>query len=521
MFTTATDGSPAVKDLSRIAAENNPNRVAFGDGVDGKELTWAEFDEASNRAADAFRDHVAQGDRVALVCEASVDHVTLWNGALKAGCVVSNLHARASPETLRYCLDELRPRVLVVDEEFSELVAERVIDEITTDLDAVVTTGEPGADYEQPMDAFLEGRDAGEPDVRVGEDDVAAVVWTSGTTGRPKGWCLTNRAFCSRGMKLAVVKGFGRDSRRLQVLTPSFAAWYSGTAPAMITNASTYFLRTWDPEEYLRVIDEKEQTLATLVPTMWRELINHERFEEYDLSSLEGITAAGESLDATTIERLREHVCEVVTNAYAATEVLGTSISNAELEGDRIESVGKPLPGTHVRVVEEGGRPDDVLPPGEVGEIVVKGEDRAVWAWGDTAVTEETFRAGWWYSGDLGYKDEDGYLFLEGRKDFMILSKGVKVYPPPIEERLNAHPGVEEAAVVGVEDEEYGEKVTAIVHRSDRELTAEALDEWCLGSDQLARYERPREYRFVDRSLPKTSTGKLDRVAATDETDAS
>lgn len=514
MHPTESVGAPPIKELSSIAAENNPDRVAFADGVDGQEVTWAEFDRRSDRAADAFSDHVSPGDRVAFVCESSVDHVTLWNGALKAGCIVSNLHAQASPETLRYCIDELEPRVLVVDRAFSERIEDRVYHDIATDLDAVVGIGGASAPYEASMAAFLEDRAARAPDVDVDEDDVAAVIWTSGTTGRPKGWCHTNRAFCARGMKLATVKGFSRLSRRLQVLTPSFAAWYSGTAPAMITNAATYFLRTWDPEAFLRLVDEKDQTLATLVPTMWREVVHHERYDEYDLDSLERITAAGEPLDVGTLELLREHVCEDVTNAYGATESLGTAIRNEELEGDRIESVGKPLPGTRLRVVEVDGPPDETRPPGEVGEIIVKAEDVAVRAWGDTAGTESVIRDGWWYSGDLGYKDEQGFLYLTGRKDFVIMSKGLKVYPEPVEERLNGHPDVVECAVVGVDDVEYGEKVTAIVQRSDPELTADDLDEWCLEGDSLARYERPREYHFVAGSLPRTATGKIDRVAA-------
>ncbi|MFB6090775.1 MAG: class I adenylate-forming enzyme family protein [Halobellus sp.] len=516
MHTTSTIDVPPLRDLSRLAAESNPTGEAFADGADGRSVTWREFDQRSNRAANALREHVGQGDRVAFVCEASVDHVTLWNGALKAGCVVSNLHVRSSPETMRDCIDRLRPRVVVVDEEFAEFFEERVRGGLSTDVDAVITTGEPRADYETSAAAALADQPATEPDVRSREDDVVAVLWTSGTTGKPKGWCLSNRAAVLRGVKLMGALNISRTTRRVQVLSPSFAAWFTGTVPALLTASATCFLRSWDPEEYLRVVDAREQTMATLVPTMWREVLDLERFEAYDLSSLERITAAGERLDATTLERLREHVCDRVYNAFAATEIMATSISEREMDDGRIGSVGKPAIWTQVRVIEEGGAPDEELPPGEVGEVIVKGPDCPVWAWGDTETTEEAFEEGWWYSGDLGYKDEEGYLFLEGRSDFMILSKGLKVFPTPIEERLNAHPGVEASAVVGVDDEEYGEKVVAIVHRSDPDLTAEELDEWCLESDELARYERPREYHFRDEPLPRTPTNKLDRDGAHD-----
>ncbi|SDX63961.1 class I adenylate-forming enzyme family protein [Halobellus clavatus] len=514
MHTHATHDVATLKEISTIAAENNPNRVAFADAAGGRELTWSEYDERSRRAANALFEHLRQGDRVAFLCEASVDHVTLWNGALKAGAIVTNLHTKSSAEMMRYCIDEVRPAVLVLDEEYAAFFEERVADEIDTDLEAIVTTGEPQAEYEQSIATFLDGRDATEPDVRVEADDVAAILWTSGTTGRPKGWCHTNRGLLLKGMKELAPLRITRVVRMLMVFSPSFGAWYSSTVPAMLTNASTYFMRHWDPRACLELIDRASLTNATAVTTMWREVLRVDGIEEYDLDSLRTVGVTGEPVDEATLSAIREQICDYLINGYAATEVVATSIHDPEMRGQRRKSVGKPVAGTQVKVIEDGGGLDDELPPGETGEIVIKGEDCAVWAWGDTEKTESAFEDGWWFSGDLGYKDEDGYLFLEGRSDFMIKSKGVKVFPSPIEERLTEHPSVSEAAVVGVDDEEYGQMVTAIVARGDDGVTSEDLDEWCLESDEIARFERPREYYFVDGSLPRTASGKLDRMDA-------
>lgn len=501
---------PPVRELSSIAAENNPSRTAFGNGIDGRTVTWRAFDRESNRAANAFRGHTAQGDRIAFLCEPSVEHATLWNAGLKAGCVVSNLLTRTAPNTLRSCLDSLKPRVLVVDEGRSSFLEEHAYDS-SPYVDAVVTTGEPRTDYERPMGTFTDGESDSEPDVQVGETDVAVVQWTSGTTGTPKGWCLTNRALILRGYKLACKKRFSRRTRVANVFTPAFSAWIATAIPAMFANASVFFLRPWDPERYLELVQERGLTSTNLVPTMWREILRVEDFDEYDLDSFETIEVGGETLDRTTLGRLRERICDSVTQSYAATEVLGTSITEAEMVGERIDSVGKPLMGTRIRVVERGGAPDDVVEPGEIGEVIVKGSDAAVWMWGDSERTAEAFTEGWWYSGDLGYKDEDGYLYIEGRDDDMILSKGIKVFPTPVEERLNAHPDVVEAGVVGLADDEYGERVTAYIVPSDPDLAEGELDEWCLESDDLARIERPRAYHFTDGTLPRTATGKLDR----------
>lgn len=513
MHTISTSELPTLNELSAIAANNNPNRVAFGNGLEGEQITWRKFDERSRRVATALRTSVAQGDRVAFLCDCSLEHVTLWNGALKAGCIVSNLHTRASPETITYCLQSIRPRVLVIDEEFSDMVEDHLYEEVGAGPDVVATTGEPATDYEVSAESRIADHDAAEPDVRVSEDDVAAIMWTSGTTGRPKGWCHTHRGLAYRGMQLENTLNIERTARQPHVFTPSFAAWYSLVLPALFANASTYFLRDWDPQSFAEIIDHRQLTTAVLIPTMWREVLGLDDLDEYELGSLTRVMTSGEKLDATTLSELRARVCESVYNSYAATEALGTVITNEELDGERIESVGKPVSGTRVRIVERGGPPDAVKEPGEVGEIIIDGPDAPVWVWNDTAKTERVFEDGWWYSGDLGYRDEDGYLFVQGRTDFMIKSKGIKVFPTPIEARLENHPGVERAVVLGVEDEEYGEKVTAVVRRADSGVTASDLDEWFLQSEEVGRFERPRDYRFVDHSFPQTATGKLDRTA--------
>lgn len=512
-----TEVAPAAEQ-STIAAAARPDAIAFGDVETGEELTWAEFDERSVRAANAFRDHVGQGDRVAYLCEGSVAHAVLWNGALKAGCVVSNLHTRGAPETVRYCLDELAPQVLVIDATFADRYREHLAD--VASGSEVVVIGDADLDEAASADGFVDGRSTTPPDVSLGEDDLAAIMWTSGTTGTPKGWCFTNRGLIQRGRKLLGGTG-SRPPRRLVGLTPSFAAWYSLIMPSLMGGAATYYVSEWDPERYLQLIEEKEITSLVLVPTMWQELIRTESFDEYDLGSLRSVGAAGERLTTETVRLLREHVCDTVSNSYSATEAIVTSISyddsNADAIDDLIGTVGKPVPETRVRVVEPDGAPDEEMPPGEVGEVIVSTTDHPVWAWNDTGENAAAFTDGWWYSGDLGYLDEDGYLYLEGRKDFMIMSKGIKVPPGPIEERLNAHPKVDESAVLGVEDEEYGEKVTAVVSAAAESVMAEELDQWCLDDDSLARHERPREYTFVAEPLPKTVTGKLDRASTRDE----
>lgn len=502
---------PAIKNISTIARENNPNRVAVGNGIDGDTWTWAEFDDASKRGAQAIRELTTQGDRVAFLSEASAEHAIMWNAGTKAGCVVSNLHTRAAPQTMRTCLRTLKPRILVIEPSHSAFVEEHITGDTSLGVEQVVTIGEAQADYEESLDEFLAGHSAIEPDVRIEPSDLVAVQWTSGTTGAPKGWAHSNQGLILRAMKLAHKKHFSRLTRVANIFTPSFSAWYSTALPAMLANAAMFFQADWDPEGYLKLVESRELTSSNMVPTMWREIMRVDAFDDYDISSFETVEVGGETLDRTTLERIQEKICEDVTQSYAATEVVGTAMASDEMIGDRIDSVGKPLMGTRIRIVERGGGPEDVLDPGEMGEILVKGSDRPVWAWSDTEKTEAAFTDDWWHSGDLGYKDEEGYLYVEGRVDNMILSKGIKVFPTPVEERLNEHPDVVESAVVGVDDDEYGQKVTAFITPKGDSIDEDDLDQWCLESDALSRIERPREYHFRDGTLPRTASGKLDR----------
>ena len=498
---------PTLDELSEIAAENNPNRRAFAD-VGGRSVTWGEFEEESRRAADAYADHVRQGDRVALLCESSVDTTVLWNGALKAGAVVSYVHTQAAPETVRYSIDELAPKVLVVSETHAAFLADRVWDDLTCDP-TVVVVGEATRKRERSYESFVADATPSTPDVTPESDDIAVVAWTSGTTGKPKGWCHTHRGIVLKGL----ISDVSRTTTQLSTAQTSFMAWYGNVISILIAGGSVVFMPDWEPTAWVDAVETYDATRAGMVPTMWRAILDLD-LDERDLSSLESISFVGEKMDRTTLTRLRDRICENVVNHYASTELIISRIKVEEMDGKRLESVGKPFDGTRVRIVEPGGGPTDAVERGETGEILVKGADCPVWAWGRTDKLDEEFTDGWWHSGDLGYRDEDGYLYLEGRADFMIKSKGVKVIPTPIEERLNAHRDVAEALVVGIEDEEYGQKVTAVVKRSDPDLAAETLDQWCLDGDKIARFERPREYVFTEEPLPRTPSQKLDRKTA-------
>lgn len=503
---------PALKDLSAHNAKKSTDAIAFEDATES--VTWGEFEERSKRAADLFGDYVSKGDRIGFYSKPSVRHAVLFNGALKAGAVTTNLHRRIAPEAFRYSIDQTKPKVIVVDGEIADAFAEAVSEAVLGPVSAVFTTGEAERDYEEPLGPALADAEPTEPDVLAEEDDIVTVAWTSGSTGRPKGWCHTNRTMFLKGRELATRSGYTRDHKQLVVNRPSFLIWTSFLTRSLLGCEATYYMRDWDAERWLEVVEERDITQAVLVPTMWKEVLDSDP-GAYDLSSLSSITSTGEKLNPETLRRLRSVICENVTQSYGSTEIHSTILYNNELTEERIESVGKPQAGTRVRIVDPDGSVDDELPPNEFGEIAVKSYQSPPWMWGDDERAAAAFEDGWWRSGDRGRIDEEGFLYIEGRIDFQIKSKGVKITPESIEGALENHDAVVNAAVVGVDDPEYGQKVTAIVERSVESLSAGDLDEWMLESDAVADHERPRAYEFVD-AIDRTPSGKLDRQGTKD-----
>lgn len=486
---------PSLPDLSRYNARKSPTSIAFEDANGA--ITWSEFDEQSDAVARGLAELVTPGDRIAFLSEASVPQAVALMGGLKTGGITSHLHTRAPDDERRYFLDQLEPRVLIVDREH----AGQVDRDITTFT--LSESGNPLPELPDPPDGEL-------LDVSHAEDDVASIFWTSGSTGRPTGWCHSYRSLYVKAMKMAGRTGVDPGGMALTAFSPSFGAWFNVYLKALIGAESAYFLRNWDPQRWLEVVESRGITFTGLVVTMWREVLAAEP-TAYDLGSLEVVYTTGEQIDPETLDRIRSEICDCVFQTYGSTEMTGTALYNHEMQGERIESVGKPQLGSDLRIIDPDGDPDDECEPGEVGEIIIRGPDVPTRAWRDEDRTREAFRNGWWYSKDLGYRDEVGYVYLEGRADSMIKSRGMKVIPERVESALSTHPDVDTVVVVGVDDEAYGQRVTAIV-QGDADLTGDALETWCLDHDALGRYERPRSYVFTD-EIARTPSGKVDRRA--------
>jgi acyl-coenzyme A synthetase/AMP-(fatty) acid ligase len=299
----------------------------------------------------------------------------------------------------------------------------------------------------------------------------------------------------------------------VNTFTTAFIGWYNCTLPFLYGASKIIYLSRWDPQEFLQTIEREKVTVCFLVPTMWRMLLREAAGKDYDLSSLERIGYAGEPMDTRTMAELRRKICPNVINTYGTTESGSwggcTVMLPEDYVGDaRIESVGRPGMEVEIRVIRPGGPVDEPVPRGEEGEILISGPSVAGQLWEQPALSRRIFDGRWWRSGDVGRMDEDGYVYLKGRVDDMIITGGINVFPGEVEDALLSHPKVSECAVIGLPSEHWGQQVTAFVICTGI-VTADELMEH-VDRTSLSSYKKPREYRFVD-ELPRGNTGKVSR----------
>jgi long-chain acyl-CoA synthetase len=347
------------------------------------------------------------------------------------------------------------------------------------------------------------------PIVERADDDLAALLYTGGTTGRAKGVMLSHANLWFTGeavQKASHVPGVNRGLMTLPLshsygILVTIGGMQSPEAPV------TVLLRWFDPRLFLEMIAEHRLQTSAVVPSMLH-LLLEQPLEEFDLGSLVVLGCGAAPLARQTAAEIERRVPGVtVRQGYGLTETAAL-ISTNPVGREKPGSVGVPIPGAEVRVVDDSG---GVVAVGEVGEICCRSPAVMQGYWRSPDATAETIRDGWLHTGDVGYLDEDGYLFIVDRKKDVIIRGGFNVYPRDVEDALLEHPAVVGAGVVGRPDERHGEEVVAFVAlRAPGLVSAEELVEW--GRERIGGYKYPREVQFLD-AMPLTAVGKLDRKA--------
>src|SRR5262245_5005640 len=498
-----------VGDIIERNAALFPDKPAFV--FEGKRITCAQFATRVRKLADALAaGGLARGMRLAVLAQNCVEYFEAVGTAELTGTIAVTLNWRLAPAELNQIVADCSPAVLIFEERFrSQAESLRAAGVIRRFI--VIGAAVDGAEsYEEVLAA---GTDRA-PSTRPDPEDAVYLIYTSGTTGRPKGVELSHRAILTS----AVMNSWGIGawtSDRMLIVMPLFHIGGKICALAFQVVGATIFLhRSFDPAAILRQIPDERITCAHFAPIMVRDLLDVPGFAKFRKDSLRAIIYASAPM---AVALLREAIAGfglIFNQVYGMTEcVVGTILhahqhlpDGTPAEGRRLASGGHASIGHEIKVVlADGG----ACATGETGEILIRGPSLMTGYWNNPAATAEALRGGWMHTGDMGFFDEECFLFVADRKKDMIVSGGENIYSREVEEALVTHPAGEHAAVIGVPDQRWGEAVKACVVLRNGHRTSEAeLIEHC--RSRIASYKKPRSVDFVD-ALPRLFNGKVDK----------
>ena len=475
-------------------AATDPSRPAIRQG--DQVLTYAALDDASARFATVLTDHGVQpGDRVALIMPNVAYFPIAYYAILRIGAIVVPMNPMLKAGEISYAWTDSHALVAVVFGMFAEEAATAAG---VTGTDVIVTT--PG-DFEQ----LLAGADPTPGVSDRAEADTAVLLYTSGTTGSPKGAELSHANLSSNVRSCVETLFFASPSDVIFGGLPLFHSFGQtcGLNVAMASGACLTLLPKFDGEQALEIVQRDRVTIFLGVPTMYMALLGVPGLERFDVSTLRTAASGGASLPLEVLKGVEQTFGVTLLEGYGLSETSPVASFNHPNAATKPGSVGTPIRG-----VEFGLRDEDDREVGgdAIGEIVIRGENVMKGYWNNPDATAEAMRGGWFHTGDLARRDGDGFYFIVDRKKDMIIRNGLNVYPREVEEVLYTHPAVAEAAVFGVPDARHGEEIAALV-----KLKADtAVDEAELRSyveERLAAYKYPRMIRFGE--LPKGPTGKI------------
>jgi long-chain acyl-CoA synthetase len=491
-----------IADIVRVHAVKRPDAVALV--AEDRSITFAELDARSNQAAQAFRAAgVGFGDRVAFIEKNGAEFFEVVCGLAKLGAVAVPVNWRLAAPEMRHIIEDAQAKIVVVGSEFFGHI-EAIEDQLKTFAVAIGTH-----DRWPDFDDWVAAHAPEDPGVTTGSDDLAFLMYTSGTTGSPKGVMLSNHNYFSKATGIAEEWRFDADSVSLAVM-PMFHMAGSGWAlVGLYEGCTTVVLRDVDPADILDAVARHRITNMLLVPAVIQRLLATPGVEGTDFSSVRAIVyGASPITDDVLVKGLQRFGCEFL-QVYGLTETTG-SITQLD-EHDPVHrpgllrSCGKPYPWVEVRIVDKDGA--DVL-NGTVGELWTRSPQNMLGYWNNPASTVSTVTPdGWLKTGDAGYRDDGGYVYLHDRLKDMIVSGGENVSPAEVENVLMTHSAVGDVAVIGVPDEKWGEAVKAVVvpavgaSPSEVELIAYARE-------RLGGFKLPKSVDFVE-VLPRTPSGKL------------
>ncbi len=476
------------------SAQRHGDRTAIK--LDDVEVTYAQLDEGSARVAALLKAKGVQpGDRVGVMLPNVPYFPLAYYGALRAGAVVVPMNVLLKGREVTFYLEDPEAKICFAWHDFAEAAqtgAEK------TDVEILLV--KPG-EFEQLLAEHDPDTDVADRD----EDDTAVILYTSGTTGKPKGAELTHANLLRNTEVMQRLASTTEDDVVLGAL-PLFHSFGQtcGLNLTMYSGGTLTMIPRFDPGKALEIVQRDEVTIFEGVPTMYTAMLHHPDKESFDLGCLRLCISGGSAMPVEVMRGFEEAFGCKVLEGYGLSETSPVASFNHPDRERKPGTIGTPVEGVDMKVVDEQG--SDVE-QGEVGEIVIRGHNVMKGYLNREEETAEAIKDGWFYSGDMGTIDEDGYFTIVDRKKELIIRGGYNVYPREIEEVLYEHPAVQECAVVGIPDDKMGEEVgAAVVLKDGEEADEDTLREHCKG--EVASYKYPRRIWFVD-ELPKGPTGKI------------
>lgn len=492
-------------DVLRERARITPHRCALVEVATGERFSYMELSQRAGRCAALWREvlGIQAGERVALLSPNRVEFLEAFGAAGRSGVVLVPLSTRATPHELSKVLVDAEVTAVMYDSSLAATV--RPLCEDFSTIPHWIALDEPlhphHLRYREalPTAPYL-------PPAPCAPEDLYCLLYTSGTTGAPKGVMVPHRMVAWNGYNTVACWGLREDDVS-PIFTPLFHAGGLGAflVPIFVAGGTIVLHRAFDPAEVWRSIAQERCTVVLGVPTIWKLLAEAPEFATVNLSHVRWFISGGAPLPAYLVETYRRRGV-VLRQGYGLTEVGVNCFTMTSEEAVRkAGSIGKPFMFTEARVVDAEHRP---LPPGEVGELVFRGPHVSAGYWRNPVATAASRDAeGWFHTGDLARVDEEGFFFIAGRSKDMFISGGVNVYPAEVEGELLQHPAVQDAAVIGVPNETWGEiGVAFVVARPGQSPTPQGLVDFL--ATRLAKYKIPKEFIFVE-ELPRTPYGKI------------
>jgi fatty-acyl-CoA synthase len=495
-----------------IATHARLNPLKTGARDSRRALSYAQWDERASRLANALLGlGLAQGDRVALLAYNCVEWLEIYVALARAGLVAVPINFRLMPAEIAYIVDNSEARAVIVQDELLDRI-EAVRSQLPVNPSCYVQFGGAAPAGWQDLETLIAAASATPPALQVRPEDPFALMYTSGTTGRPKGAVRNHAGNALIAMATAVEFGFTRDDSALLVMPMCHAnsLYFGMTFMHLGATIVVEDRKSFDPEALLATLARERITFTSLVPTHYIMMLAlpAEVKARYDVGAVGKLLVSSAPARRDTKLAILEHFSNSrLFELYGSTEAGWVTLLRPEEQLAKLGSVGREWAGSGaIRLLDADG---NEVPDGEVGELFSRTSYVFDGYWKNPQKTAEAFRGEWCSVGDMARRDADGYIHLVDRKSNMIISGGENVYPSEVEAVLGAHPAVKDVAVIGVPDDKWGEAVQAVVVAHDgAALTEGELLTWC--RERMAGYKRPRGVLFIaDGDMPRTATGKI------------